>query len=110
MRAIERTLSTVEGKLDGCSQQADAERDRARLRRLVKPAGYLVVGAVGAYLVVLVAAVLATPEVVTGVVLAGIGALLGLALGIGLAIYAYGGNLTETCQTVRGVSTSEPAD
>ena len=111
VRAIERTLSSVEGKLDGVvRQQADAERDRARLRRLAKPAGYLVVGAVGAYLVVLVAALLAAPGVVTGVVLAGIGALLGLALGIGLAIYAYGGNLTETYQTVRGVSASEPAD
>jgi anthranilate/para-aminobenzoate synthase component II len=44
------------------------------------------------------------------VVLAGIGAVLGVALGVGVAIYAYGGNLTETYQTVRGFSASEPAD
>jgi hypothetical protein len=111
VRDIERTLSSVEAKLDGVMhQQADTERDRARLRRLAKPAGYLVVGAFGAYLVVLVAAVLAAPELVTGVVLAGIGALLGLALGIGLAIYAYGGNLTETYQTVREVSATKTTD
>lgn len=95
VRAIDRTLSTVEDKLDGVvRQQAHAERDRARLRQLGKPAGYLVVGALSAYLVVLVAALLAAPGLLTGVVLAGIGALLGLALG--LAIYADGGNLTGT--------------
>jgi prefoldin subunit 5 len=109
--ALQEALSSTQHQLDGVTrQQATDERTRARLRRLAQPAGYLVVGAVGAYLVVLVAAVLVAPGLLTGVVLAGIGAVLGVALGVGVAIYAYGGNLTETYQTVRGVSASEPAD
>jgi prefoldin subunit 5 len=109
--ALQEALSSTQHQLDGVTrQQATDERTRARLRRLAQPAGYLVVGAVVAYLVVLVAAVLVAPGLLTGVVLAGIGAVLGVALGVGVAIYAYGGNLTETYQTVRGVSASEPAD
>jgi hypothetical protein len=109
--ALQDTLTSTQHQLDGVTrQQATDERTRARLRRLAKPAGYLVVGAVVAYLVVLVAAVLVAPGLLTGVVLAGIGAILGVALGVGLAIYAYGGNLTETYQTVGGVSSSEPTD
>jgi prefoldin subunit 5 len=109
--ALQEALSSTQHQLDGVTrQQATDERTRARLRRLAQPAGYLVVGAVVAYLVVLVAAVLVAPGLLTGVVLAGIGAILGVALGVGIAIYAYGGNLTETYQTVRGVSASEPAD
>lgn len=109
--ALQEALSSTQHQLDGVTrQQATDERTRARLRRLAQPAGYLVVGAVAAYLVVLVAAVLVAPGLLTGVVLAGIGAVLGVALGVGVAIYAYGGNLTETYQTVRGVSASEPAD
>jgi hypothetical protein len=109
--ALQEALSSTQHQLDGVTrQQATDERTRARLRRLAQPAGYLVVGAVAAYLVVLVAAVLVAPGLLTGVVLAGIGAVLGVALGVGIAIYAYGGNLTETYQTVRGVSASEPAD
>jgi hypothetical protein len=109
--ALQDALSSTQHQLDGVTrQQATDERTRARLRRLAQPAGYLVVGAVVAYLVVLVAAVLVAPGLLTGVVLAGIGAVLGVALGVGVAIYAYGGNLTETYQTVRGVSASEPAD
>jgi Flp pilus assembly protein TadB len=107
--ALQDALSSTQHQLDGVTrQQATDERTRARSRRLAQPAGYLVVGAVGAYLVVLVAAVLVAPGLLTGVVLAGIGAVLGVALGV--AIYAYGGNLTETYRTVRGVSASEPAD
>jgi hypothetical protein len=109
--ALQDALSSTQHQLDGVTrQQATDERTRARLRRLAQPAGYLVVGAVGAYLAVLVAAVLVAPGLLTGVVLAGIGALLGVALGIGMAIYAYGGNLTETYQTVGEDSASEPAD
>jgi hypothetical protein len=109
--ALQDALSSTKHQLDGVTrQQATDERTRARLRRLAQPAGYLAVGAVVAYLVVLVAAVLVAPGLLTGVVLAGIGAVLGVALGVGVAIYAYGGNLTETYQTVRGVSASEPAD
>jgi prefoldin subunit 5 len=109
--ALQDALSSTQHQLDGVTrQQATDERTRARLRRLAQPAGYLVVGAVVAYIVVLVAAVLVAPGLLTGVVLAGIGAVLGVALGVGVAIYAYGGNLTETYQTVRGVSASEPAD
>jgi prefoldin subunit 5 len=109
--ALQEALSSTQHQLDGVTrQQATDERTRARLRRLAQPAGYLVVGAVVAYLVVLVAAVLAAPGLLTGVVLAGIGAVLGVALGVGVAIYAYGGNLTETYWTVRGASASETAD
>jgi prefoldin subunit 5 len=109
--ALQEALSSTQHQLDGVTrQQATDERTRARLRRLAQPAGYLVVGAVVAYLIVLVAAVLVAPGLLTGVVLAGIGAVLGVALGVGVAIYAYGGNLTETYQTVRGFSASEPAD
>jgi prefoldin subunit 5 len=109
--ALQEALTSTQHQLDGVTrQQATDERTRARLRRLARPAGYLVVGAIGAYLVVLVAAVLVAPGLLTGVVLAGIGAILGVALGVGIAIYAYGGNLTETYQTVRGVSASEPTD
>jgi prefoldin subunit 5 len=109
--ALQDALSSTQHQLDGVTrQQATDERTRARLRRLAQPAGYLVVGAVVAYLVVLVAAVLVAPGLLTGVVLAGIGAVLGVALGVGVAIYAYGGNLTETYRTVRGVSASETAD
>jgi hypothetical protein len=108
---LQETLASTQHQLDGVTrQQATDERTRARLRRLAKPAGYLVVGAVVAYLVVVVAVALVASDLLTGVVLAGIGALLGVALGIGVAIYAYGGNLTETYQTVRGNSASETAD
>lgn len=100
--ALQETLTSTQRQLDGITrQQATDERTRARLRRLAKPAGYLVVGAIVAYLGVIVAVALVASELLTGVVLAGVGALLGVALGIGVAIYAYGGNLTETYQTIR---------
>jgi prefoldin subunit 5 len=109
--ALQEALASTRQQLDGVTrQQATDERTRARLRRLAQPAGYLVVGAVVAYLVVVVAVALIASELLTGVILAGIGAVLGVAVGIGVAIYAYGGNLTETYQTVREDSASEPAD
>jgi uncharacterized membrane protein len=88
--------------LDGIiRRQASDERTRARLRRLAQPAGYLVVGAVVAYLVVVVAVALTASGLLTGVILAGIGAVLGVTVGIGVAIYAYGGNAIETYRTIR---------
>lgn len=109
--ALQETLTSTQRQLDGITrQQATDERTRARLRRLAKPAGYLVVGAVVAYLGVIVAVALVASELLTGVVLAGVGALLGVALGIGVAIYAYGGNLTETYQTIREKPASEPTE
>lgn len=77
MRSIEETLSTIEGKLAGVvRQQAASERTRTQLQQWTKPAGYLVGGAIGAYLVVLAVTVVTAPELVIGVVLAGIGTLL----------------------------------
>jgi hypothetical protein len=109
--ALQETLASTRRQLDGVTrQQATDERTRTRLRRLAQPAGYLVIGAVVAYLVVLVAVALTASELLTGVVLAGIGALLGVAVGIGVTIYAYGGNLTETHQTIREEPASETAD
>jgi hypothetical protein len=111
LSGAERRLASIEAKQAGSiRQQAEAERTRAQLRRLAKPAGYLVVGAVVAYLVVLGAAVVAAPELVVGVVIAGIGAVLGVAGGLGVVIYAHGGNAAETYQTIRGVPASETAD
>lgn len=109
--ALQETLTSTQRQLDGITrQQATDERTRARLRRLAKPAGYLVVGAIVAYLGVIVAVALVASELLVGVVFAGIGALLGVALGIGVAIYAYGGNLTETYQTIREESASGTAE
>lgn len=68
------------------------------------------VGAVVAYLVVVVAVALAAAELLTGVVLAGIGAVLGVAVSIGVAIYAYGGNVAETYRTIRENPAAETAD
>jgi prefoldin subunit 5 len=111
VRALQEALSSTQWQLDGVTrQQATTERTRARLRRLAQPAGYLVVGAVVAYLVVLVGVALTAAELLTGMVLAGIGAVLGVAVGIGVAIYAYGGNATETYQSIRENPASETAD
>jgi hypothetical protein len=106
--SLQDALASTQRQLNGVTrQQATDERTRAQLRRLAKPAGYLASGAVVAYLVVVVAVALVASDLLTGVVLAGIGALLGVAVGIGVAIYAYGGNLTETYQTIREEPASE---
>jgi VIT1/CCC1 family predicted Fe2+/Mn2+ transporter len=111
VRSIEETLSTIEGKLAGVvRQQAASERTRTQLQRLAKPAGYLVGGAIVAYLVVLAVTVVTAPALVTGVVLAGIGALLGVAIGIGLLIYAQGGNVAATYQNMKQLPSTETAD
>lgn len=88
---VERRLTTVEDKQAGLArQQAEAERERVRFRRLAKPAGYVAVGAVVAYLVVLVAVFLVVPELLASVLIGGIGGALGVAVGAGVAVYAQG--------------------
>lgn len=86
-----RRLIVVEDKQAGIArQQAEAERERAHLRRLAKPAGYLVVGALAAYLVVLVAVFLIAPELLASVLIGGVGGAFGVAVGTSAAVYAYG--------------------
>ena len=87
----ERRLTTVEDKQVGLArEQAEAARTRAQLRRLAQPAGYVVVGALAAYLVVLVAVFLLAPELLASVLIGGIGGALGVAVGTGVAVYAHG--------------------
>jgi chromosome segregation ATPase len=88
---VERRLTTVEDKQAGLArEQAEAARTRALLRRLAKPAGYVAVGAVVAYLVVLVAVYLLAPDLVASVVIGGIAGALGVAVGTGVAVSARG--------------------
>ena len=89
LTSVERRLSTLEAKQAGVArQQGETERARLQLRQWVEPARYLVIGAAVAYLVVLIGAVVVVPDLVIGVVFAGIGALLGVAVGIAATIYA----------------------
>jgi uncharacterized membrane protein YebE (DUF533 family) len=109
--ALERRLRAVERKQTGLvHQQACTERDRAQLSRLARLAGCLIGGALGAYLVVLVGVALSAPELVTGVMIVGIGAALGIAVGVGVAIYAYGGNITELSRSIGDISSPEAAE
>ena len=86
---VERRLTTVGNKQAGIArEQAEAARTRARLRRLAKPAGYVAVGAVAAYLVVLVAVFFVVPELLASFLIGGIGGALGVAVGTGVAVYA----------------------
>jgi hypothetical protein len=88
---VERRLTTVEDKQVGLArEQAEAARTRALLRRLAKPAGYVVVGAVVAYLVVLATVFLLAPELLASVLIGGITGLLGVAVGTGIAVYIRG--------------------
>lgn len=108
---VERRLTTLEDKHAGMArQQALREREGARLRRLAKPAGYMAVGAVVAYGVILAGIALTAPGLVASVVIAGAVALLGIVVGIGGAVYARGTNTAETSQTTEEVSPSETAD
>lgn len=68
-------------------QQAATERSRAQLRALAKPARYVAVGSVGAYLVLLVVVYLLAPGLLASAVIAGIVALLALVGGGGAALY-----------------------
>ena len=88
---IERRLTTVEDKQAGLArEQAEAARTRALLRRLAKPAGYVAVGVVVAYLVVLVGVFVVVPDLVASVVIGGIAGALGVAVGTGVAVSARG--------------------
>lgn len=91
LNGTECRLTSVEDKQVGIvRQQAEAERTRARLRRVAKPAGYVAVGAIVAYLVVLVTVFLLVPELLASVVIGGIAGVLGIAVGTGVAVYTRG--------------------
>lgn len=108
VRSIEETLSIIDGKLAGVTrQQAASERTRTKLERLAKPAGYLVGGSLASYLVVLAVTIIKAPELVVGVVLAGVGALLGMSIGVGLTIYTQGGNAIATYRTITDLPSSD---
>jgi hypothetical protein len=68
--------------------QATAERTRSRFQRLAKLAGYVALVSLLAYLVVLIWVVLSAPELLVSVLIGGVGAILGVAAGIGGAAYA----------------------
>ena len=88
---VVQRLALVEDKQVGLTrEQAEAARNRARLRGLVKPAGYLVVGATAAYLVVLVAVAVLAPGLLTSALIGGLTGVLGVAVGIGVALYVRG--------------------
>jgi uncharacterized protein (UPF0335 family) len=111
LSAVERRLTTLEDKHAGMArQQALREREGARLRRLAKPAGYMAVGAVVAYGVILAGIALAAPGLVASVVIAGAVAILGIVVGIGGVVHARGTNTAATSQATREVSPSGTAD
>jgi len=84
-RLTNRT-DAIESKQYGhLRQHALADRERAHRR---KRALTLAVGAVVAYLVVVVAVVLVAPELLASVLIGGVGGALGVAVGIGSAVYA----------------------
>jgi chromosome segregation ATPase len=91
LSGAERRLTRVEDKQAGIArQQAEAERTRVRLRRLAKPAGYVAVGAMMAYLVVVVGVYFLASDLVASVVIGGIAGALGVAVGTGVAVSARG--------------------
>lgn len=98
----ESRLKGVESKQEGLAhQQAMIERERAAMRALAKPAGYLAVGAIIAYLILLGGTFVLASELVVGVVIAGIVGLLAVAFGSGVLIYTRGrrshaGNIPPT--------------
>jgi hypothetical protein len=111
LSGVERRLATLEDKHAGMArQQALREREQARVTRWAKPAGYMAVGAVVAYGVMLAAIALTAPGLVASVVIAGAVAVLGLGVGIGAMVYARGANSPRTPQTTREVSASEAAE
>ena len=88
---VEQRLSSVEHKQAGAvRQQAGTERDRAELRALAKPAGYVALGAVGTYLVMLVVLFVFASGLLGSAVIAGIVALLTIASVGGVVIYVQG--------------------
>ena len=82
-------IDAIDSKLQNAVRtQATAERARSRFRRLAKLAGYITVVALLAYLVVLVWVILSAPELLATAVIGAIGAVLGVAAGIGGTVYA----------------------
>jgi hypothetical protein len=90
----EGRLNSVETKQEGLvHQQAMIERERAVVRAVAKPAGYVAVGALVAYLVVLGGVFVLASEFVVSVVIAGIVGLLAVTFGSGMLIYTRGRRL-----------------
>lgn len=85
LEAVRDDMSKAERRL---TVGTNRERMRARLRRLVKPAGYLAAGALAVYLVEFVVMFLVVPELLAGVLIGGIGGMFGVAVGTGIAVYA----------------------
>ena len=82
-------IDAIESKLQNAVRtQATAERARSRFRRLATLAGYIALAALLAYLLVLIWVVLSAPELLVSVLIGGVGAILGVAAGIGGAAYA----------------------
>ena len=107
---VEQRLSSVENKQAGIvRQQAGTERGRAELRALAKPAGYVALGAMGTYLVVLVVLFVFASELLASAVIAGIVALLAIASAGGVAVYTRGRRSPSTEDHVEDES-AVPAD
>lgn len=70
----------------------------------------MVLGALAAYVVVLVGVVLAAPGLAASVIIAGVVAALGVVVGIGAVVYARGANSGETYRSVGDVSPPETVD
>ena len=86
---LTKRIDAIESKLQKAIRtQALAERARSRFRRLAKLAGYIGLAALLGYLLVLIWVVLSAPELLTSVLIGGIGAILGVAASIGGAVYA----------------------
>lgn len=89
-RLQQRQRVTEDRQAGLARQQAQIERSRAELRALAKPAGYVAVGSVGTYLVLLVVVYLLAPGLVASAVIAGIVAILVLVGAGGAALYIQG--------------------
>jgi DNA-binding Lrp family transcriptional regulator len=95
---IDATDDRLTGRIDALErkqyghlrQHALADRERALLR---KRALTVAVGAVIAYLLVVGAVVLVAPDLLASVLIGGVGGALGVAVGIGSAVYARGSPL-----------------
>ena len=88
---LQRQQSVTEYRQIGLArQQAQTERSRAELRALAKPAGIVVVGSAGVYLVLLVMVYLLAPGLMATVVISGIVVMLGIGFAGGVALYARG--------------------
>ena len=91
LNRVEERLNGIEDKQAGIvRQQAGTERDRAELRGLANPAGYVAVGALSGYLVMLVVLFVIAPGLLASAIIAGIVALLAVAFGVGVVIYSRG--------------------